>query len=473
MNRRHWFGVAATLAGALRLDRLLAEADAKLWQGTVDKAINYLKSTQNPKDGSWSEQRSPGVTGVVVTGLLHTGRVTPNDPIVANGLKYIESLVNAKAGHIAGKDPKPQLQNYVTSINVMALVGRQPGRQVQGGHRRRGQVPQEAAVGRGRRARGQENDFYGGAGYDSKSRPDLSNTQFFLDALKAAGVAKDDPAFKKAAGLRQPLPEPQGRVQRPALGRQDQRRQLHLHRRRRRRDQGPMTTADGGLPGYGSMTYAGIKSLIYCGVSKDDPRIKKAFEWIQKNYTLDANPGMPKVSGQQGLYYYYHTMAKCLDVLGVDEFEDAEGKKHDWRAEITAALAKRQQPDGSLVNDVRPLDGRRPEPGHRLCADDAGALQAEEMTATQRRGDAETRRQESPAGALLMSPRRRVAAAPRLPGLGNSPFRGIIKKSGAPRSSPNPRPRHGRPPDAGGGDRRISSGTGRMDGGQGTACRDW
>src|SRR6185295_18206658 len=43
-----------------------------------------------------------------------------------------------------------------------------------------------------------KNDFYGGAGYDSSSRPDLSNTQFFLDALKAAGVPKTDPAYKKA-----------------------------------------------------------------------------------------------------------------------------------------------------------------------------------------------------------------------------------------------------------------------------------
>src|SRR5205814_1451830 len=41
-------------------------------------------------------------------------------------------------------------------------------------------------------------DFYGGAGYDSKSRPDLSNTQFFLDALQAAGVPPDDPAYKRA-----------------------------------------------------------------------------------------------------------------------------------------------------------------------------------------------------------------------------------------------------------------------------------
>ena len=30
------------------------------------------------------------------------------------------------------------------------------------------------------------------------------------------------------------------------------------------------------MGGYGSMTYAGVKSLIYCGVGKDDPRVKKA-----------------------------------------------------------------------------------------------------------------------------------------------------------------------------------------------------
>src|SRR5262249_59536152 len=98
--------------------------------------------------------------------------------------------------------------------------------------------------------------------------------------------------------------------------------------------------ADDGLPGYGSMTYAGIKSLIYCGVDKDDERVKKAYEWIKKNYTVDRNPGMPGERGQWGLYYYYHTMAKCLDVLGVDEVVDAKGVRHDWRAGRTAALAK-------------------------------------------------------------------------------------------------------------------------------------
>src|SRR5262249_14879726 len=111
------------------------------------------------------------------------------------------------------------------------------------------------------------------------------------------------------------------------------------------------TPVDGRLPGYGSMTYAGIKSLIYCGVGKDDQRVKKAYEWIQKNYTLESNPGMPKERAHWGLYYYYHTMAKCLEVMGVDEVVDAAGKKHDWRAELTAELAKRQQPDGSWRNE--------------------------------------------------------------------------------------------------------------------------
>src|SRR5258708_4075979 len=90
------------------------------WQQTVDKAVAYLRTHQDAS-GSWSSDRSPGVTGIALTGLLHTGRVTPDDEVAAKALKYIESLINEKAGHIAGADPKPQLLNYVTSINVMAL----------------------------------------------------------------------------------------------------------------------------------------------------------------------------------------------------------------------------------------------------------------------------------------------------------------------------------------------------------------
>jgi squalene-hopene/tetraprenyl-beta-curcumene cyclase len=80
--------------------------------------------------------------------------------------------------------------------------------------------------------------------------------------------------------------------------------------------------------------------------------MKKALEWIGKNYTLDANPGMPEQNSQRGLYYYYHTFAKCMHALGEDTFTDAGGVKHDWRADLVAALAKRQRPDGSWINET-------------------------------------------------------------------------------------------------------------------------
>ena len=94
------------------------------------------------------------------------------------------------------------------------------------------------------------------------------------------------------------------------------------------------------------MSYAGLKSMIYAGLKKDDPRVKAAVTWLRKNYTLNANPGL----GDQGLYYYYHTMAKTLSALGEKTFEDNDGNKHDWRAELVAALSERQNADGSWVN---------------------------------------------------------------------------------------------------------------------------
>jgi squalene-hopene/tetraprenyl-beta-curcumene cyclase len=86
--------------------------------------------------------------------------------------------------------------------------------------------------------------------------------------------------------------------------------------------------------------------MIYAGLSKDDPRVKAAFEWIRNHYDVKSNPGM----GDAGLYYYYLTFAKALDALGVDEIEDAAGVKHDWRRELTEELARRQKENGSWVN---------------------------------------------------------------------------------------------------------------------------
>src|SRR5204863_4587010 len=41
------------------------------------------------------------------------------------------------------------------------------------------------------------------------------------------------------------------------------------------------------LRSYGSITYAGLLSYIYCDLKTDDPRVAAVLNWLQKNYTLD------------------------------------------------------------------------------------------------------------------------------------------------------------------------------------------
>jgi squalene-hopene/tetraprenyl-beta-curcumene cyclase len=62
----------------------------------------------------------------------------------------------------------------------------------------------------------------------------------------------------------------------------------------------------------------------------------------------DENPGF----GQRGPYYYYQTFAKAMDLYGEPFVADSSGHKHDWRAELITALAKRQNANRSWVNSA-------------------------------------------------------------------------------------------------------------------------
>ena len=316
------------------------------WQALVDRTTAYLKSTQEA-NGGWSTAKSPGVSGVVVTGLLQCGLDPDADP-ARKGLGYVESLVNPTAGHIAGADPKVGLQNYVTSVNVLALVAAKRGEKYQPVVGRAAEFLKKLQWDEGEN-RAQSDDYYGGAGYDSKSRPDLSNTQFFLDALHDAGVPPSDPAMQKALVFVSRCQNfPSEANDRPWAGKIGDGSFIYSAA-----GGGSTKTSDepnAPLTGYGSMTYAGVKSMIYCGLTPADPRFKQALGWLRANYTVEANPGMPPQLASRGLYYYYHTMAKTLDLLGGDEFADAKGVKHRWRDDLFNALAKRQRPDGGFAN---------------------------------------------------------------------------------------------------------------------------
>jgi squalene-hopene/tetraprenyl-beta-curcumene cyclase len=185
---------------------------------------------------------------------------------------------------------------------------------------------------------------FGGFGYGPGARGDVSNTHFALDALVAAGTPADDPAFKRAVVF-------VSRMQNLKTEYKDQpwADKINDGSFVYSAGSGP-APPDAAKPGYGSMTYAGLKCLALGGVSKEDPRYKKAMEWIAKNYSVDVNPGRADGAGGQG-YYYLVSMARCFTTLGIDEVTDANGKVHDWRADITRALANRQRKDGSWGSD--------------------------------------------------------------------------------------------------------------------------
>src|SRR6185436_6679210 len=135
------------------------------------------------------------------------------------------------------------------------------------------------------------------------------------------------------------------------------RRRLRLHARQRRLQQCRRLHRPGrqeAPPQLRPDDYAGLKSMIYAGLTKNDPRVKAAWDWISKNWTVDEHAGM-RAAGEDkakaGMYYYYYTMARALDVYDEPTITDAKGTKHDWRLELIAKLETLQQPDGSWVGE--------------------------------------------------------------------------------------------------------------------------
>ena len=94
------------------------------------------------------------------------------------------------------------------------------------------------------------------------------------------------------------------------------------------------------------MTYAGLESMIYAQVDKNDPRIQSALQWAARHWSVDENPGM----GAKGLYYYYNIMAKSLSIAGVETLSGTQGDPILWKNQLMQKLVSLQKPDGSWVN---------------------------------------------------------------------------------------------------------------------------
>jgi squalene-hopene/tetraprenyl-beta-curcumene cyclase len=253
------------------------------------------------------------------------------------------------------------LANYNTAIAISSLAAAKEAEYKEPQNKavaflKRLQWSDEQSPESERKAVDEKNPNFGGWGYGKKERADGSNLQIALDALHDAGLKPDDPAFQRAIKFvtrMQNLSETNdqswagndgGFIYTPADGGASM--------------AGEYTGPDGKkmLRSYGSMTYAGLKSLIYAGLTKDDQRVKAAWEWISKNWTLDENPGFREAdpaTAASGMYYYYHTMARCLNAYDDPTITDSKGATHDWRAELINKLASLQKPDGSWVGEKK------------------------------------------------------------------------------------------------------------------------
>ncbi|OYP33910.1 prenyltransferase/squalene oxidase repeat-containing protein [Rhodopirellula sp. MGV] len=308
----------------------------------VESGLAYLAKEGQDDKGMFSSRVGPGVTALAVTAALKNGR-SRDDAMVAKGLQALESFVHPDGG-IYGNG---RLRNYETCVAMVAFSeANSDGKYNELLAKAKDFV---TGVQYGQAERDPSDPWYGGASYGGNGRPDLSNTGYLIEALHSMETSSSDPAIQAALAFVSRSQNLKSEHNDTQFADKIDDGGFYYEIPTEKID--PSTSAEryspnGGLRSYGSMSYTGLKSMIYAGLTSSDPRVKAAIQWVSDHYDVTSNPGM----GSAGLYYYYNTFAVALDVTGMKTVQDADGNSHDWRKDLVSELAKRQNDDGSWSN---------------------------------------------------------------------------------------------------------------------------
>ncbi|HEV3167847.1 MAG TPA: DUF4159 domain-containing protein [Isosphaeraceae bacterium] len=320
-----------TVAIALLIGAVVAagstHARAEVTREQVEKAIRhgiaFLQERQE-KDGSWPGQ--PGTTALAALALMTAGEPA-TEPHVAKALKQIGE-----------KSPDQLDSTYAVALQMMAFAAADPARyerKIALGVEwlERAQIRDARAMGlnRGQPRRGPVASGLGSWDYKMQHPPmgDNSNSQYAVLGLNAG----------REAGIRI---EPE----------------VIMLARRYWED---CQLADGGWgykptrgqPTTGSMTCAGISSLIltgvrrylshevlvaeqveHCGEGEFDMRLQRGFDWLGAHFHVDQNPQ----SGAQWKHYYLYGLERAGRLSGLRFFGG-----HDWYREGAEELVKEQE----------------------------------------------------------------------------------------------------------------------------------
>ena len=182
-------------------------------------------------------------------------------------------------------------------------------------------------------------NWYGGLGYGGDERPDLSNTYIALESLRKTSFDPKDPVWQKAL--------------------------IFVNRMQNRSESNDQKYAGndggflyspaynppeygGGTKSYGTVTAAGLISLLYIGVDKTDPRVQAAYKWLTTNYTLDSNPG---TNTKGGLFYFYNALAKVdVRLRGARSSSTGAASGTTGATSLPSGSSCCRTPDGSWIN---------------------------------------------------------------------------------------------------------------------------
>ena len=279
------------------------ETLATALEESINRAIQYVKRQQRD-DGSWPEPINMpcGMTGLCTLALLSAG-VPSDDPAVAKALRYLRRFSTSDID-----------KTYSIALQTMVFCRADPARD----------APRILENIRWlEKTQIKDAPERGGWSYPGSS-PDNSNSQFALLALYEAervGVRASDQTWSLAKEYWESTQNPDG-----SWG----------YRR--------------GQPGTGSMTCAGIASLVIirdiayqptatvdannrincCGPSSQAvDRVQKGIDWLARHFTVRQNPQ----AGNSWLLYYLYGLER-VGRLTAQRFIGP----HDWYREGSAFL---------------------------------------------------------------------------------------------------------------------------------------
>ncbi len=304
-------------------------------RAAVNRSLDWLAGRQS-RDGSWSEPHHPALTALPAMAFMKSAH-RRRDHIVSNAIKHIISCVRNDGGIYIKPtaERKGGLEVFNTAVCTTAL-------------HMNDRNTHDSIISKARRfLAGRQHfgdDIYkGGFGYYEDSASEYVHGLDTFYSMQAIAVtepestnstAPDSPSvidwsetvsyFTKRQG-RPPslLPAAPEFAYSPGPGSNNAKtNNIYFH-------------------SYGSMTYIGLLALVYADIDSSDVRVRSAFDWAKKHWSLKENPG----KGREGLYFFYYVLARALSEYGIDLINTSDGDLINWRADLAKRLLSLQRFD--------------------------------------------------------------------------------------------------------------------------------